>query len=190
LWLALWEVTSVFFICPFFYRPYFGGYSIFRIARSIDPAPYRLIIKAPWDRGSPSWAPPAPHRMFHEQKFFFLASTAIVLTLSRVYGRWLLSGWLTNVIHPTFSRAAGDTLACCVHLHGVPQSCLWLPSGPVSGIAPTGITRRARLPLVCATTLGVVGDDLHLERGALLLALCRLINDPWWCRRATWQLEG
>ena len=37
--LALWEVTSVLYICPFFYRLYFGGYSIFMIARSIDPAP-------------------------------------------------------------------------------------------------------------------------------------------------------
>jgi len=26
-------------ICPFFYRLYSGGYSIFMIARSIDPAP-------------------------------------------------------------------------------------------------------------------------------------------------------
>ena len=26
------------YVCPFFYRLYFGGYSIFMIARSIDPA--------------------------------------------------------------------------------------------------------------------------------------------------------
>jgi len=39
LWLALWEVNSVLYICPFFYRLYFGGYSIFMIARSTDPAP-------------------------------------------------------------------------------------------------------------------------------------------------------
>jgi len=39
LWLALWEVNSVWYTCPFFYRLYFGGYSIFMIARSIDPAP-------------------------------------------------------------------------------------------------------------------------------------------------------
>jgi len=77
-----------------------------------------------------------------------------------------------------------------VHLHAVPESCLLLPSGTVTGIAPIGLTRRARLPLVCATTLGFVGGDIQLERGALLLALCRLSNDPWWCRRATWQWEG
>ena len=33
MWLALWEVTSVLYICPFFYRLYFGGYLIFMIAR-------------------------------------------------------------------------------------------------------------------------------------------------------------
>jgi len=39
LWLSLWEDTSVLCICSYFYRLYFGGFSIFRIARSIDPAP-------------------------------------------------------------------------------------------------------------------------------------------------------
>ena len=39
MWLALWEATSVLCICPYIYRLYFGGYSIFMIARSIDPAP-------------------------------------------------------------------------------------------------------------------------------------------------------
>ena len=39
LWLALWEVTYVLCIRSFFFRLYFGGYSIFMIARSIDPAP-------------------------------------------------------------------------------------------------------------------------------------------------------
>jgi len=39
LWLALWEVNAVLYICPFCYRLYFGGYSIFMIAPSIDPAP-------------------------------------------------------------------------------------------------------------------------------------------------------
>jgi len=39
MWLALWEVTSVSYICPFFYCLYLGGRSIFMIARSIDPAP-------------------------------------------------------------------------------------------------------------------------------------------------------
>jgi len=128
--------------------------------------------------------------MLHEQRFFFLASKAIVFALSRVYGGSLFTGYFTNVTHPTFGGAAGDTLACRVHLHAVPESCLFLPSGTVTGIAPSGLTRGAHLPLVCATTLGVVGGDLQLERGALLLALCRLSNDPWWCRRATWQWEG
>jgi len=128
--------------------------------------------------------------MLHEQRFFFLASKAIVFALSCVYGRSLFTGYLTNVINPTFGGAAGDTLACRVHLHAVPESCLLLQSGTVTGIAPIGLTRRARLPLVCATTLGVVGGDLELERGALLLALCRMSNDPWWCRRETWQWEG
>jgi len=128
--------------------------------------------------------------MLHEQTFFFLASKAIAFALSRVYGRSPFPGYLTNVINPTVGGAAGDTLACRVHLHAVPESCLLLPSGTVTGIAPIGLTRGARLRLVCATTLGVVGGDLQLERGALLLALCRLRNDPWWCRRATWQWEG
>jgi len=128
--------------------------------------------------------------MLHEQRFFFLACKAIVFALSCVYGRSLFTGYLTNVIHPTFGGAAGDTFSCRVHLHAVPESCLLLPSGTVTGIAPIGLKRRARLPLVCATTLGVLGGDLQLGRGALLLASCRLINDPWWCRRATWQWEG
>ena len=128
--------------------------------------------------------------MLHEQRFFFLASKAIVFALSCVYCRSLHTGYLTNVINTTFGGAAGDTLACLVHLHAVPESCLLLPSGTVTGIAPIGLTRRARLPLVCATTLGVVGCDLQLERGALLLALCRLSNDTWWCPRATWHGKG
>jgi len=128
--------------------------------------------------------------MLHEQRFFFLASKAIVFALSRVYGWSLFTGHLTDVINPTFGRAAEDTLSCRVHLHAVPDSWLVLPSGTVTGIAPICLTRGARLPLVCAMTLGVVGGDLQLERGALLLALCRLSNDSWWCRRATWQWEG
>jgi len=39
--------------------------------------------------------------MLHEQRFFFLASKAIVFALSRVYGRSPFTGYLTNVIHPT-----------------------------------------------------------------------------------------
>jgi len=50
---------------------------------------------------SPSSAPPAPHRMLHEQRFFFLASEAIAFALSRVYGRSPFTGYLTNVINPT-----------------------------------------------------------------------------------------
>jgi len=128
--------------------------------------------------------------MLHQQRFFFFASKAIAFALSRVYGRSPFTGYLTNVINPTFGGAAGDTLDCRVHLHAVPESCPLLPSGTVTGIAPIGLTRGARLPLAYATTLGVAGGDLQLERGALLLALCRLRNDPWWCRRATWQWEG
>jgi len=128
--------------------------------------------------------------MLHEQRLFFLASKTIVFALSCVYGRSLVTRYLSNVINPTFGGAAGDTLAWRVHLHAVPESCLLLQSGTVTGIAPIGLTRGARLPLVCTTTLGVVGGDLQLERRALLLALCRLSNDPWWCRRATWKWEG
>jgi len=127
--------------------------------------------------------------MLREQRIFFLASWAIALALSCVYGRSLLTVQLTNVINTTFGGAAGDTLACHVHLHAVPESCLLLPSGTVTGIAPIGLTRRVRLPLVCATTLGFVGGDLQLERGPLVMALCRLSSDPWWCRWATWQWE-
>jgi len=39
--------------------------------------------------------------MLHEQRFFFLASKAIVFALSRVYGPSLLTGYLTNVLNPT-----------------------------------------------------------------------------------------
>ena len=128
--------------------------------------------------------------MLHVRKFFFLASKAIVFALSCVYGRSLFTGFLTIVINLTFGGASGVTLACRVHLPVVPESCLLFSSGTVTGIAPIGLTRRARLPIVCATTPGVVGGDLQLERGELLLALCRLSNDPWWCRRVTWQWEG
>jgi len=128
--------------------------------------------------------------MLHERRFFFLSSKSIVFALSCVYGPSLLTGYSTNVIITTFGRSAGDTLARRVHLHAVPEGCLLLPGGPVTGIAPIGLTRRARLPLVCATTVGVVGGDLQFERGALLLTPCRLSNDPWWCRWATWQWEG
>ena len=53
--------------------------------------------------------------MLHEQRFFFHASKAIAFALSRVYGRLPFTGYLTNVIHPTFGGAAGETLACRVH---------------------------------------------------------------------------
>ena len=77
---------------------------VIRSLRSLgrsNPPLYRLIIKAPWDRGSPSSARPAPHRMLHERRFFFLASKAIVFTLSCVYGRSLFTVYLTNVTNPT-----------------------------------------------------------------------------------------
>jgi len=54
-----------------------------------------------------------------------------------------------------------DTLACRVQLQAVPESSLFFSSGTVTGFAPIGLTCRARLPLVCATTLGVVGGDLQ-----------------------------
>jgi len=44
--------------------------------------------------------------MLHEQRFFFLASKAIVFALSRVYGRSLFTGYLTNVINPTVGLRA------------------------------------------------------------------------------------
>jgi len=128
--------------------------------------------------------------MLHEQRFFFFSSWAIACALSCVYGRSLLTGSLISVRNTTFGVAAGDTLFCRVNLHAVPKSCLLLPSGTVTGISTTGLTRRARLALVCATTLVVVGGNLQLENGVLLLALCRLGSDPWWCRWATWQWKG
>jgi len=57
-----------------------------------DTAFYATIINAPWDRGPPSSATPAPHRMLQEQKFFFLASWAIAFALSCFYGRSLRTG--------------------------------------------------------------------------------------------------
>jgi len=83
-----------------------------------------------------------------------------------------------------------DSFACRVHLHAVPESCLLLPSGTVTGMASSDLMCRPRLPLVCAMKLGVVGSDLQFERGELRLALSRLSNDPLWCRRATRQWEG
>jgi len=64
-----------------------------------------MIKKAPWDRGAPSLAPPTPHRILQEKRFFFLATWAIVFALSRVYDRSLFTGLLTNVIN-TKVRAA------------------------------------------------------------------------------------
>jgi len=122
----------------------------------------------------------APHRMLHKQRFFFLASWAIAIAVSCVYGQSLLTGWLTTVINTTFDGAPGDTLARRVHLHTVPESGLLLRSGPVTGIAPIGLKCRARLPFVCATKMGVLSGDLQLEHGALLLALCRLSNREFW----------
>ena len=187
MWFALWEVTSVLYICPFFHRLYFGGYSILLIARSIDTAPLPSDNKSTMGPGLAVVGTPAPHRMLHEQRFFFLALWAIVFALSCVYGRSLFNCWLTNAISTTFGGAAGDTFVFRVHLHAVPESCLLFPGGTVMGIEPIGLTCRARLPLGCAPTQGVVGSDLQLERGALLFELCRLSYVPWWCRWATWQ---
>jgi len=160
------------------------------IARSIDPAPLPSDNRSTMGTGFAVVSTPGSPSDVARTRFFFLASKAIVFALSCVYGRSQFTGYLTNVIYPTFGGAAGDTLACRVHLHAVPESCLLLPSGTVTRLAPVSLTRRERLPLVCATTLGVVGGDLQLERGALLLALCLLSNNPLWCRRAKWQWEG
>jgi len=51
LWLALWEVNSVLYICPLFCRPYFGGYFIVLIARSIYPAPLPSDNKSTMEPG-------------------------------------------------------------------------------------------------------------------------------------------
>jgi len=64
--------------------------SLRSLGRSTPPL-YRLRMKPPWDRDSPSLAPPAPHRKLHEQRFFFLAPWAIAFALSCVYGRSLLT---------------------------------------------------------------------------------------------------
>jgi len=160
------------------------------IARSIDPAPLPSDNKSIMGRGFAVVGTPGSPSDVARTKVLLSRfrgdSVRFIARLRSVAIYWLL----TIVINPTFGGAAGDTHACRVHLHAVPESCLLLPSGTVTGIAPNGLTRGARLSLVCATTLGVVGGDLQLERGALLLALCRLKNDPWWCRRETWQWEG
>jgi len=79
----------------------------------------------------------------------------------------------------------GRLLPAVVHLHSVAESCLLLPNGIVTGIAPLCLTRWTLRPFGCATTRDVVGYDLQLDRGALWLALCLLSYDSWWCRRAT-----
>ena len=53
MWLALWEVTSVLYICLFFYRLDFGGYSIVMISRSIDLAPLHSDNKSTMGPGFP-----------------------------------------------------------------------------------------------------------------------------------------
>ena len=184
MWLALWEIASFLYIFPSFYRLYFGGYSIFMIARSIDPALLPSDNKSTMGAGLAVAATPGSPSDVARTKVLLPRPFWTAFGLSCVYGRSFLTGYLTNVINTTFSGAAGDTLASRVHLHAVPESCLWLPSGTVTGIAPIGLTRRARLPLVCATTLGVLRGDLQLKCGAVRLALCRLSNDPWWCRWA------
>ena len=66
--------------------------SILMIARSIDPGPSPSDKKAPWDRGSPSSAPPAPHWMLCEQRSFFLALWAIAFAYrASTVGRYLLA---------------------------------------------------------------------------------------------------
>ena len=51
--------------------------------------------------------------MLHERRFFFLASKAIVFTLSCVYGRSLFTGYLTNVINTTpMMRHSAPLMRC------------------------------------------------------------------------------
>ena len=137
-----------------FYRLYFGGYSIFMIARSIDPAPLPSENRSTMGPGSPSSAPPAPHRMLHEQRFFFLASKAIVFTLSCVYGRSLLTGYLTNVINPT--RASVDQSGgrgSCGHLETESFSI------PVDGTGPPLSPGRQFLMMMTTLQLSQCGAD-------------------------------
>ena len=68
-------------------------------------------VLGPLRRGSPSSAPPAPHQMLHERRFFLLTSQAIVLALSCVYGQSLFTGYLTNVINPTSGTARGSKVS-------------------------------------------------------------------------------
>jgi len=134
--------------------------SLLSLGRSTPPL-YRLIIKAPWGRGSPSSAPSAPHRMLHEQRFFFLASKAIVFALSRVYGWSLFTGYLTNVINPTLNRVRGRTefeskpflgqpvwtllsSTCCLHFRR--RTRHWPLIKPA---AVTGCSLRASICFVC-----------------------------------------
>jgi len=51
--------------------------------------------------------------MLHERRFFFLDFKAIVFTLSRVYGRSLFTGYLTNVINPTLFFSGCHMHSCC-----------------------------------------------------------------------------
>ena len=50
--------------------------------------------------------------MLHEQRFFFLASRAIAFAILRVYGRSPFTGYLTNVISPTFTFLTTFRRAC------------------------------------------------------------------------------
>jgi len=130
------------------------------IARSIDPAPLPSDIKSTMGPGLAVAGTPGSHLDVARTKVLLPRSLGDSVRFF-VRLRSVAMYWLTNVINTTFSGAAGDTLACRVHLHAVPESCLLLPGGTVTGTAPIGLTGRARLPLVCATTLGVVGGDLQ-----------------------------
>ena len=70
--------------------------------------------------------------MLHEQRFFFLASKAIVIALSCIYGLSQFTGYLTNVINPTFGGAAGDPLAYVVPRGTVLPRIFSLPRGIVT----------------------------------------------------------
>jgi len=60
--------------------------------------------------------------MLREQRFFFLASKAIAFALSRVYGRSPFTGYLTNVINPTFAPTEPLTDLCVDLLGPLPRT--------------------------------------------------------------------
>jgi len=136
LWHALWGVTSALFIFSLF------AYLLYLLARthydrlwSDGRSTSALVcIKSPWARGRDRGQHPAPHRTPFDKRSFFLASTAIELSLLLGYGQSQYTGIWTNVINPT---------------KGVrPQySYRWrLPPSSCMKVRP-GVTPASRVPL-------------------------------------------